>query len=98
MIGTSGPGIQQGVIVSGADINETLSLSSSSITFTITNDDVAIEAEERYTLLVTSLNSRVLVEAIDVIFGLFGRANVSITDDDGMCHAQLCKSIAIAQK
>ena len=46
----SGPGVQAGVRISGTDVSETLTSFPATVSFTINDDEAAVEAVERYSL------------------------------------------------
>ena len=81
-----GPGDQpSSVVVSGANVSSTVTFTSnSSLTaplpsFVITNDDVALENVERYSLSISNPSVTQNVVAT-------GSTDIDITDDDSKCH------------
>ena len=58
----SGPDTtMDGVHISGTDVNTTVTLPAT-ITFNITDDDISLEANETYSLTVTTSDSSVVIE------------------------------------
>ena len=81
-----GPGDQpSSVVVSGANVSSTVTFASGgSLTaplpsFVITNDDVALEDVERYSLSISNPSVTQNVVAA-------GSTDIDITDDDSKCH------------
>ena len=68
------------VIVSGpAVINETVTALPATVNITITNDGYALETVEEFSISLSSSDPSVVIGGS----GLFGTAQISITDDDG---------------
>lgn len=84
----TGPGTQpSSVVVSGSDINEVFTFPASSTAETIsvpieiTDDLIGLEEDEVYRLLLTDIDSRVILNGN----GLSSTTLITIEDNDGEC-------------
>ena len=76
-----GPGDQpEDIVVSGRDVSETIDQLPATISFTITNDDVALEGEEIYSLTISVISS----DGPLTVGGanLYNSTQITIIDDD----------------